>query len=219
MYEKFTSKGNYCLSKRANDLIIATILVIIFLPIFIMVGLLIKIFSKGPVFFKQKRIGYKGKEFIMYKFRSMNINSEDTIHREYTKDWINNTNKSNHYTANGPVKKIVKDYRIIPYVGTFIRKTSLDELPQLFNVIKGDMSLVGPRPGLDYEVKEYREWHKLRLNGVPGITGLWQVSGRNNLSFDEMVKLDIHYINNYSLWYDIRIIFKTPLVMLFGKAH
>jgi len=177
----------------------------------------IKIDSKGPVIFKQKRLGKDGKPFMFYKFRSMYTDVDDKIHREYLKNLIKNGKAAENGGKEG-VYKIVDDPRITR-VGRFIRKTSLDELPQLFNVLKGDMSLVGPRPGLPYEFEEYEEWHKERIKVLPGITGLWQVSGRNALTFEDMIVLDLYYIENMSPWFDLQIMLKTIPVLVFGDKH
>jgi lipopolysaccharide/colanic/teichoic acid biosynthesis glycosyltransferase len=178
------------------------------------------------VFFKQVRIGKDGKPFNFYKFRTMYVNNDDSIHREFTKKLIAES-KNGHgelsktlINESGElqqVKKIVNDPRITP-IGRFLRKTSLDELPQLFNVLKGDMSLVGPRPCLPYEWEEYEAWHKRRLSVTPGCTGLWQVSGRSAVGFNDMVILDLYYIENMSPLMDLKIIFKTFPVMLLAKG-
>jgi lipopolysaccharide/colanic/teichoic acid biosynthesis glycosyltransferase len=154
--------------------------------------LLIKLTSKGPILFMQKRVGYNGKRFTFLKFRTMYEGINRTIHKDFTKQWIEGTVEQND-SEQKTVYKIKADPRRTP-IGKWLRKFSIDELPQFFNVLKGDMSLVGPRPSLAYEVEQYKEWHKRRLETKPGITGLWQVSGRNLLSFEEMVKLDIYYI-------------------------
>ncbi len=218
------SKGNNItgfnyLLKRVMDAILCLVLLAVLSPLMLTVAALIKIFSKGPVLFVQERIGYRGRPFRFYKFRTMRMTNDDSIHREYVAQWINN-NQNAKIDDNGTVvHKITKDPRVIPVVGGFIRKYSIDELPQLLNVIKGDMSLVGPRPCLGYEVDLYQRWHKMRFDALPGITGLWQVSGRNRLTFDQMVGLDIRYLQNWSLPLDLSIIARTPYVILFDKAY
>lgn len=218
------SKGNNItgfnyLLKRVLDVAFGLIILALLSPLMLVVAALIKIFSKGPVLFVQERIGYRGRSFRFYKFRSMHVTSDDSIHREYIADWIKNSQKAEIDDHGVVVHKITRDPRIIPVVGRFIRKYSIDELPQLLNVIKGDMSLVGPRPCLRYEVELYQRWHKMRFDALPGITGLWQVSGRNRLTFDQMVGLDIRYLQNWSLPLDLSIIARTPYVILFDKAY
>jgi len=173
----------------------------------------IKMTSKGPIFYKQTRIGKDGVEFSFYKFRSMFVGSDSNHAREkILHEFIKNGNHSN-----GGSSKVVDDKMVTP-IGRFIRRTSIDELPQLINVIKGDMSLVGPRPCLPYEYKVYDEWHKRRLSVLPGCTGLWQVSSRSQTGFDDMVLLDLYYIENMSPWFDLQLILKTLPVMLFGRG-
>lgn len=197
----------YLILKRTMD-VIGSILGIIFLSwLFILIGILIKLEDpRGPILFKQTRVGKNGKEFTMYKFRSMVSNAEDLL------DSLLPYNE-----VEGAMFKIKDDPRVTK-VGKFIRKTSLDELPQLFNVLKGDMSLVGPRPPLPREIKEYTNYDKQRLLVTPGCTGLWQVSGRNDLGFNEMVELDLKYIKERSLLLDIKIILKTIIIMIFPKG-
>lgn len=195
----------YRYTKRSTDIVgsLAGIIVLSFL--FLVISVWIKIEDpRGPVFFSQKRIGKNGKEFNMYKFRSMVTDAEERLKELLA---LNETT--------GAMFKMKNDPRVTR-VGRFIRKTSIDELPQLFNVLKGDMSLVGPRPPLPREVDEYTSYDKQRLFVVPGCTGLWQVSGRSNIGFKEMVELDLQYIQNRTLLFDIKIIFKTVLV-LFGS--
>ena len=203
--------------KRLLDIIFSSIAIVIASPIMLVIAVAIKMDSKGPVIFKQKRLGKDGKPFMFYKFRSMYTDVDDKIHREYLKNLIKNGKAAENGGKEG-VYKIVDDPRITR-VGRFIRKTSLDELPQLFNVLKGDMSLVGPRPGLPYEFEEYEEWHKERIKVLPGITGLWQVSGRNALTFEDMIVLDLYYIENMSPWFDLQIMLKTIPVLVFGDKH
>jgi lipopolysaccharide/colanic/teichoic acid biosynthesis glycosyltransferase len=195
----------YLITKRLIDIIGASCGIIMLGLLFIVIGILIKIEDpKGKVFFSQKRVGLNGKEFKMYKFRSMVSNAEEKL-QELLK----------HNEVSGAMFKMKEDPRIT-LVGKFIRKTSIDELPQLFNVLKGDMSLVGPRPPLPREVAVYSKYDKQRLLVTPGCTGLWQVSARNSVGFEEMVELDLQYIRERSFLYDIKIILKTVLV-LFGS--
>lgn len=205
--------------KRGMDIIFSLFFIVILSPLMLITSLLIKITSRGPVFFKQKRIGQNSKRFVFLKFRTMYPRSNRTGHKEFTKDWINGTVAAGeNQPGSKPVYKIKNDPRITP-IGGFLRKFSLDELPQLFNVLNGDMSLIGPRPPLAYEIEHYQEWHRRRLEARPGITGLWQVSGRNLLPFEEMVKLDIYYIENWSIWLDLKILFKTVFAVVFSRAY
>jgi len=208
--ETISSKKFQAILKRAIDIVGALIGLVIFSPIMLLIALAIKITSPGPIIFKQTRIGMKGVRFSFYKFRSMKANGDDRIHREYVENLIKGElKKINQGDENKPLYKLKDDPRITK-VGKIIRKTSLDELPQLFNVLKGDMSLVGPRPPIPYEVEKYEPWHLRRILEVkPGITGLWQVEGRSKTSFNEMVRLDLKYALNWSLWLDLKILLKT----------
>ncbi len=192
--------------KRTSDIFYSLIAIILASPVILAVSILIKLDSRGHVFFVQKRVGRGGKEFNMYKFRSMIDGAETAL-----------SDIADKNEAKGHIFKMKNDPRVTR-VGKFLRKWSLDELPQLFNVIKGDMSFVGPRPPIPSEVALYNSWHKKRLQITPGITGLWQTNGRSDLSFDEMVKLDIYYIESWSLWQDIKILMKTVPVVLFAKG-
>lgn len=203
--------------KRALDIVASTVLLIVGAPLMIGVALAIRVSSKGPIFYIQERVGYRGEVFPFFKFRSMHINNDNAIHKDYTRQWITE-NKAHTEGDEQVVHKIVDDPRIFK-VGKFIRRYSIDELPQLLNVFRGDMSLIGPRPALAYEVEVYSEWHRRRFEAPPGITGLWQVSGRNRLSFEQMIELDIEYLENWSLSTDIQILFRTVSVVLFEKAY
>jgi lipopolysaccharide/colanic/teichoic acid biosynthesis glycosyltransferase len=176
----------------------------------LIIALAVKISSPGPIIFKQTRLGLKGRRFPFYKYRSMYWNGDDQIHREYVSNLIEGQlEKINKGEKGNPFFKIKDDYRITR-VGKIIRKLSIDELPQFFNVLKGEMSLVGPRPPIPYEVEKYKPWHLRRiLEMKAGITGLWQVSGRSKTTFDEMVRLDLRYVQNWSIWLDLKILFKT----------
>jgi len=204
-------------AKRNIDVLVSLAVIVFGLPFHILVAALIKLTSRGPVLFEQERIGRDGRTFRMYKYRTMLCNNNDEAHRNFARDFINgNTTKLNKGNGSqGKIFKMVDDPRVTS-IGKFLRKTSLDELPQFINVLKGEMSLVGPRPPLKYELELYKEWHKRRLAVKPGLTGLWQVSGRSTVPFDEMVELDIFYIENWSLLLDIKIILRTAPVMLRG---
>jgi lipopolysaccharide/colanic/teichoic acid biosynthesis glycosyltransferase len=210
------SKGNLSLlTKRVLDIAGSIFAIGWFSPVFIGISILIKMNSEGPVLFKQERIGLGGKKFLLFKFRSMYVNNDSAIHQEYIKKFM--AEGKDGANEDG-VFKIKNDPRITP-IGRMLRKTSLDELPQFFNVLMGDMSLVGPRPPIRYECEDYRVWHRRRvLDMKPGITGLWQVMGRSATTFDEMVRMDLRYIREWSVWLDIKIILKTPLVMLTGAG-
>lgn len=205
--------------KRAMDIAGATVLLVFAAPLMLVTAIAVKLTSSGPIIFQQMRIGREGKPFPFYKFRSMRCDNDDTIHREYVKNLIQGRHDEiNEGDANNPVYKLRSDTRITS-VGRIIRRTSIDELPQLFNVLKGEMSLVGPRPPIPYEIENYQSWHMRRLQEVrPGITGLWQVEGRSKTSFDEMVRLDLRYIRNWTLWLDIKILLKTVVVVMRGDG-
>jgi lipopolysaccharide/colanic/teichoic acid biosynthesis glycosyltransferase len=203
VWEEVNSRKGYLVAKRCMDIVGALCGLILLSPIFIIVSFLIKYEDrKGPVIFKQVRIGKDGREFPMYKFRSMVADAEDRL-----QDLLK------YNEVSGAMFKMKEDPRITN-IGKFIRKTSIDELPQLINVLKGEMSLVGPRPPLLREVKEYTSYDMQRLLVVPGCTGLWQVGERNSVGFEEMVELDLKYINERGLMYDLKIILKTVQVMI-----
>lgn len=201
--------------KKVIDLVGSVTGLLLFSPIFIIIAAAIKLTSPGPVFFKQERVGQNGKIFPLLKFRSMKTNCDASTHKEYIKKFINDQN--NCATEPG-VFKLTNDSRITK-VGNFLRKTSLDELPQIINVLKGDMSVVGPRPPIPYECELYDIWHRRRLLSCkPGITGLWQVTGRSRTTFDEMVRLDLQYIREWNLLLDLKIILKTPKAVIGGDG-
>jgi lipopolysaccharide/colanic/teichoic acid biosynthesis glycosyltransferase len=201
--------------KRAEDIIGSSLLILLFLPLFVTIALLIKLTSKGPVFFTQKRIGLQGRPFSFIKFRSMKVNNDPAIHMEYVKKLISGNNAAAG-AQNGAVYKIKDDPRVTR-VGKFLRKTSLDELPQFFNVLLGHMSLVGPRPPIPYEIENYNIWHLRRVLEIkPGITGYWQVAGRSTTTFDTMVRMDLQIVMRWSIWWDIKLILKTPFAVFKG---
>ena len=205
--------------KRAMDIAGALAGIILFSPVMLVIAILTKITSCGPVLFRQERMGFLGKTFTFLKFRSMYTDCSEDRHREYVTSLIKNTLDTTGDEADcKPVFKMNDDPRVTPF-GLFLRKSSLDELPQLINVLIGEMSLVGPRPPIPYEVEKYENWHFRRVLEVkPGITGLWQVEGRSSTTFNEMVRLDIAYVNNFSLWLDLKILFKTIWVVFTGKG-
>jgi exopolysaccharide biosynthesis polyprenyl glycosylphosphotransferase len=196
--------------KRVFDFVFAAVALLFLAVPFLIIATLIKFTSRGAVFYRTKRIGKDGKPFEFYKFRTMYEDSDDAIHREFVSEFIRQNNGEK-------VKKITDDPRVTK-IGKFLRRTSLDELPQLFNVLRGEMSLVGPRPCLPYEWEQYDEWHRRRFSVIPGCTGLWQVSGRSAVDFNDMVILDLFYIDNMSPLLDLKIIFRTIPVMLLAKG-
>ena len=207
------------LAKRLMDILGSLLALLFFLPLFILIAIAIKLTSKGPILFRQKRVGHHGRTFQFLKFRSMCVNNDAAIHREFVKRLIvGDPNGCNQSAESRPVYKLTADPRITP-IGLFLRRTSLDELPQFLNVLKGEMSLVGPRPPVPYEVECYRLWHRTRLLAAkPGITGLWQVSGRSRVTFDDMVRMDLRYANAWSLWLDVKILSQTPRAVLMGNG-
>lgn len=204
--------------KRFIDLVGSLIILLTISPILILIGIAVKLTSRGPVLFRQTRIGRHGKPFTFLKFRSMTTNNDPKPHEEFVKQFIQQ-GKTPEHAANGkPIFKIANDPRVTP-LGRFLRRTSLDELPQFFNVLKGEMSLVGPRPPIPYETEKYDTWHRRRFSTVkPGMTGLWQVRGRSRTTFDEMVRLDLQYARTWSIWLDTKILAATPLAVIRGEG-
>ena len=237
----------YYAIKRVMDLLVATVLLVLASPIMLVVAIAIVVYSPGPIFFIQERVGAKrntkGKSttwepvtFRCFKFRTMKQNADPSVHRQYVQALITQNEEqmaaakekargqrdtarqtSARQGAGNEPRKLTDDTRIIR-PGHIIRKLSLDELPQLFNVLRGDMSLIGPRPAIPYELEVYKPWHKLRLQAQPGITGLQQVKARSTRDFDEQVKFDIEYIEHQSLRLDLEIALQTPLAIIFGKG-
>jgi len=219
LYDEQQSKTATRGLKRVIDVTGSALALVVLAPALLVISLLIKLTSKGPVLFRQARVGLHGKEFIFLKFRSMYVNSDATLHKEYVSQFIAGKAPMKE-SADGKTSayKVIDDPRVAPF-GRFLRRTSLDELPQLINVLKGEMSLVGPRPPLPYEFAGYAIWHLRRIVEVkPGITGLWQVCGRSRTSFDEMVRLDLRYATSWSLWLDFMILLKTPAAVLSGDG-
>ena len=199
--------------KRAVDITGSLAALIVLSPVFAVIAALIKMTSEGPVFFRQKRIGQFGREFTFLKFRSMYVNNDPGIHRQYVRNLI-----AKRLDGAGGMYKIKNDPRVTG-IGWFLRKSSMDELPQFMNVLRGEMSLVGPRPPIRYEFENYSLWHRRRILEVkPGITGEWQVSGRSRTTFDEMVRMDLRYIRQQSIWLDLKILLKTPFAVISGDG-
>lgn len=205
--------------KRMMDVTGSLLALVGLAPVFLAIAAAIKLTSKGPVFFRQRRIGQYGAPFVFLKFRSMYVNNDSAIHQEYVKKLIAGTAQANPSEGDGgKIYKLTGDPRITR-VGAILRKTSLDELPQFVNVLMGEMSLVGPRPPVPYEVEAYDVWHRRRLlEAKPGITGLWQVSGRCRVKFDDMVRLDLHYARYRSPWLDLKILARTPAAVVTGDG-
>ncbi len=222
-----TDKAIYFYGKRLMDVTIAILMLPLLLPLIALIAILIKLDSRGPVFFAQERVGarrrismdgritWEVRNFCFYKFRSMMHNADESLHEAHIKAFVQGTlDKSD---SDGDSFKLHEDPRITR-IGRILRNTSLDELPQLVNVLKGEMSLVGPRPVPTYEVDEYDAWHHIRLAAPPGITGLWQIEGRSQVSFQEMVQMDIEYIRHQSLGLDLKILLHTFLVIFSGRG-
>ncbi len=202
--------------KRALDVVGSALLLLATSPLFLAIAALVEATSPGPVLFRQSRIGQGARPFTMLKFRTMQTGADPALHQQYVSGFI----KADLPASAGEVKvfKIANDPRVTP-IGKFLRRTSLDELPQFWNVFRGEMSLVGPRPPLQYELEQYRAWHWRRvLDCKPGMTGLWQVKGRSRTTFDEMVRMDLQYARRRSLWFDIRILLATPRAVITGKG-
>jgi lipopolysaccharide/colanic/teichoic acid biosynthesis glycosyltransferase len=203
--------------KRALDVVLSLTLLVMLAPVFLLIAALLKLTSPGSVFFRQERVGQMMKPFMMLKFRTMHENTDHVIHHQFVSSFIKSGARTDGVGTNG-LFKIENDPRVTP-VGRILRRMSLDELPQLWNVLRGDMSLVGPRPPLQYEVEQYQSWHRRRvLEAKPGLTGLWQVSGRSRTTFDDMVRLDLRYARSYSVWTDIKILLATPRAVISGKG-
>lgn len=216
LFREPLSSGSRIL-KRTSDLLISALAILVLLPLWLLLALLIKLDSRGAIFYTQERVGMDGRLFLLYKFRTMKADADAAVHREYQEAFIAGRAEANLGDERKPTYKLASDERITR-VGRWLRRTSLDEVPQLLNVLMGDMSIVGPRPPIPYEVEAYELWHRKRLDMKPGLTGLWQVSGRNRLPFEEMVRLDLFYIENWSLLLDLKIILRTGFVMISGEG-
>jgi lipopolysaccharide/colanic/teichoic acid biosynthesis glycosyltransferase len=208
----------YLLAKRVIDIVCSIVLLVLLSPVLMVMALAIRLDSRGPAVFRQTRVGKFGREFTMVKFRSMFAEADEGVHRQFAREYINGRNHTSPSSGVGqPVYKPNGDKRITR-VGKWLRRTSLDELPQLLNVLRGEMSLVGPRPAVPYEVAEYSNWHLQRLAVQPGLTGLAQISGRSGLTFEKIVRLDLQYIRRRSLALDLRILLGTIPVVLKAKC-
>jgi lipopolysaccharide/colanic/teichoic acid biosynthesis glycosyltransferase len=221
LYPDRTRKKLASLVKRIVDVLGSCSLLVLLSPVFVCIGVAIKLTSSGPVLFRQTRIGQFGQPFMFLKFRSMYTDADPRVHEKYVQEFIlqskNGSGAPNGLKQDG-FFKLSQDPRITP-LGHFIRRTSLDELPQLLNVLTGTMSLVGPRPPIPYEAEHYDLWHRRRvLEAKPGITGLWQVQGRSRTTFEDMVRLDLHYIDTWSLWTDLRLLLQTPWTVMKGEG-
>ena len=211
-----TRRRIYLATKRALDVVGSAALLLLLAPLFLLIAALVKLGSTGPVFFEQVRVGQWMKSFKILKFRTMYVNVDEKLHQQYVTWFI--TSSGEGTPGHTEVFKLTHDPRITP-IGRFLRRTSLDELPQLWNVLRGDMSLVGPRPPIPYELEQYQPWHCRRLlDAKPGITGLWQVTGRSRTTFNEMVRLDLRYARTCSLWTDVKILLATPGAVISGKG-
>jgi lipopolysaccharide/colanic/teichoic acid biosynthesis glycosyltransferase len=214
-------KGKWFLlgSKRAMDILGSSLMLILCAPLFVIIAMTIKATSRGPVLFRQQRVGQFGQCFTFLKFRSMRVDNDHNVHKEFVMKLIANETVRDASSRNGEgIFKIANDSRVTR-VGKILRRTSLDELPQFLNVLIGDMSLVGPRPPIPYELAAYQTWHRRRvLESKPGITGLWQVTGRSRVKFDEMVRLDLRYASTWSPWLDFKILLRTPIAVIKGAG-
>jgi lipopolysaccharide/colanic/teichoic acid biosynthesis glycosyltransferase len=218
IHEETSKKRGSKILKRSVDVAGSAFLLVILAPILALIALTIKLTSRGPVIFKQQRLGQFGKRFEFLKFRTMYVNNDPGVHREYVQKFIAGKADATKTQGAPGVYKITNDPRVTP-LGRFLRKTSLDELPQFWNVLRGEMSLVGPRPPVSYEFEVYDFWHRRRVLEVkPGVTGLWQVSGRSRTCFDDMVRLDLRYSQEWSLWLDLKILLATPLAVFTGDG-
>ncbi len=227
-------RPGYFLAKRCLDVTLTLICLVALSPVFLVTALLVRLTSRGPAFYRQERVGYNGRTFTMFKFRSMYVQNDESLHRVAYEQFLRGERMSGKVdgalvteqpsgtsAALEKAKKAKKqpagDPRITP-VGNFLRRSSIDELPQLFNVLRGEMSLVGPRPPIPYEVGLYQPWHLKRLDTLPGMTGFWQVYGRSRVTFERMVEMDLEYIEKQTFWYDLKLLFLTIPAVLNRKG-
>jgi len=205
--------------KRMIDIAGSAVALVLCAPLCLAIAAAIKMTSKGPVLFRQQRVGQYGQCFTFLKFRSMRVGNDHTVHQKFVTEMIKSEADRDPANAKGERIYKIKNDKRVTRVGNFLRRTSLDELPQLLNVLKGEMSLVGPRPAIPYELAAYQTWHRRRvLEAKPGITGLWQVTGRSRVRFDDMVRMDLRYATSWSPWLDIKILMQTPLAVIRGKG-
>jgi lipopolysaccharide/colanic/teichoic acid biosynthesis glycosyltransferase len=217
LMEPGNRKRTLLLVKRSIDVAVSGLGLAVLSPVFLGIAAAIKLTSKGPVLFRQERVGQYGRLFTVLKFRSMYTQNDNSVHKDFVMKLIRNEAQPAHGEGAG-VYKLTNDRRITP-IGKWLRRLSLDEFPQIINVLKGDMSLVGPRPAIPYELAAYQTWHRRRvLEAKPGITGLWQVTSRSSVKFDEMVRLDLRYATSWSLWLDLKILLMTPLAVIKGSG-
>jgi lipopolysaccharide/colanic/teichoic acid biosynthesis glycosyltransferase len=219
LFHSNSDKKPVAVVKRGMDIAGSALMLILCAPMFAFIALAIKLSSKGPVLFRQQRVGQYGQHFTFLKFRSMQVNNDHRVHQEYVTKFIASEASKQPSNGNGEgVFKLTNDKRVTA-VGRFLRRTSLDELPQFLNVLRGEMSLVGPRPPIPYELAAYQTWHRRRVLEVkPGITGLWQVMGRSRVNFDEMVRLDLQYATSWSPSLDFTILMRTPRAVIKGEG-
>ena len=205
-------------AKRLTDIVVSAACLVALLPVIAAIMIGIKLGSRGPLIFRQERVGQFGKRFIFLKFRSMYVNNDATEHKKYVQSFIAGKVVAAEDACGQKVFKLTRDKRVTPF-GQFLRKTSLDEIPQFFNVLRGEMSLIGPRPSVSYEFESYERWHQRRVIEVkPGITGLWQINGRSSTTFDEMVRLDLQYARDWNFWMDLKILIETPRAVVTGRG-
>ena len=210
--------AGYLRAKRLLDIMFTLLLLIPICIVVVIVAVLIRLDSPGPIFYRQKRVGLRGVEFSIFKFRSMYVNSDDSLHRNAIVKYMNGQEMNGGAAAAVKFQYKLSDDPRVTRVGCFIRKTSIDELPQFFNVLRGEMTLVGPRPPLTYEVEYYTPYQWLRLSGKPGLTGIWQIYGRSRVDFQNMVEMDIEYLQHQSFWEDLKLIVLTVPVMIQGRG-
>ena len=218
LLHEIEAKKASLMAKRCMDILGSFSALVLVSPLLVLIAAAIKLTSRGPVFFRQKRLGQYGKGFTFLKFRSMYVEADQTIHEAFVKQFISAQSSMREGGKSAEIYKLTADPRVTP-VGRFLRRTSLDELPQFFNSLVGHMALVGPRPPVPYEFSSYEVWHRRRLLAVkPGITGFWQVKGRSRVQFNEMVRMDLEYARSWSLWLDIKILWQTPRAVLLGDG-
>jgi lipopolysaccharide/colanic/teichoic acid biosynthesis glycosyltransferase len=212
-------KRSLLIVKRVIDVVGSALALLVCSPLLVAIAIAVKVSSKGPVLFRQQRVGQYGKFFTFLKFRSMYVNNDHQVHQKFVTELIASESKGQSAGKSGTEQFKIKDDKRITRIGKFLRRTSLDELPQFINVLKGEMSLVGPRPPIPYELAAYQTWHRRRvLEAKPGITGVWQVAGRSRVRFDDMVRMDLRYAMAWSPWLDLKILLRTPIAVIRGSG-